>query len=43
MKIPYGQADFAGFRQAGKFYADKTPFLPELEAAERGQREVEAA
>ena len=38
MKIPYGQADFAGIRRDGKFYADKTIFLPELEAAERGRQ-----
>ena len=32
MKIPYGISDFAQIRDEGFFYADKTPFLPVLEA-----------
>jgi Predicted AAA-ATPase/PD-(D/E)XK nuclease superfamily len=32
MKIPYGISDFARIREKGFFYADKTPFLPVLEA-----------
>jgi hypothetical protein len=38
MKIPYGLSDFAGLRRGGMFYADKTPFLRELESAEAGYR-----
>jgi len=38
MKIPYGQADFAGIRREGYYYADKTMFLPQLESAEGGRR-----
>jgi len=32
MKIPYGISDFGRIREKGFFYADKTPFLPGLEA-----------
>jgi hypothetical protein len=32
VKIPYGISDFARIRGGGFFYADKTPFLPVLEA-----------
>jgi Predicted AAA-ATPase/PD-(D/E)XK nuclease superfamily len=32
MKIPYGISDFGQIRDKGFFYADKTPFLPVLEA-----------
>jgi hypothetical protein len=32
MKIPYGISDFGRIRDSGYFYADKTPFLPVLEA-----------
>ncbi|MFO0759090.1 MAG: AAA family ATPase [Byssovorax sp.] len=32
MKIPYGLSDFAQIRDEGFFYADKTVFLPVLEA-----------
>jgi hypothetical protein len=32
MKIPYGISDFGRIRDGGFFYADKTPFLPVLEA-----------
>ena len=32
MKIPYGISDFGRIRDKGFFYADKTPFLPVLEA-----------
>src|SRR5215468_901855 len=32
MKIPYGISDFGQIRAEGFFYADKTPFLPVLEA-----------
>jgi Predicted AAA-ATPase/PD-(D/E)XK nuclease superfamily len=32
MKIPYGMSDFSQIREEGYFYADKTPFLPVLEA-----------
>jgi len=32
MKIPYGISDFGSIRDRGFFYADKTPFLPVLEA-----------
>jgi hypothetical protein len=35
MKIPYGISDFATLRGEGFFYADKTPFLPVLEAGYR--------
>ena len=35
MKIPYGISDFATIRREGFFYADKTPFLPVLEAGYR--------
>ena len=34
MKIPYGISDFGQIRAEGFFYADKTPFLPVLEAGE---------
>ncbi len=40
MKIPYGMANFAQIRQGGYFYVDKTPFLPMLESAERGYRNL---
>jgi hypothetical protein len=33
VKIPYGISDFARIRGEGFFYADKTPFLPVLEAS----------
>jgi hypothetical protein len=32
MKIPYGISNFSQIRAGGFFYADKTPFLPVLEA-----------
>jgi hypothetical protein len=32
MKIPYGISDFGQIREKSFFYADKTPFLPVLEA-----------
>jgi hypothetical protein len=32
MKIPYGMSDFSQIREEGFFYADKTRFLPVLEA-----------
>ena len=35
MKIPYGISDFGTIRREGFFYADKTPFLPVLEAGYR--------
>jgi hypothetical protein len=35
MKIPYGISDFDQIRGEGFFYADKTPFLPVLEASYR--------
>src|SRR5262249_41265653 len=35
MKIPYGISDFGQLRTEGFFYADKTPFLPVLEAGYR--------
>ncbi len=35
MKIPYGISDFGQIRAEGFFYADKTPFLPTLEAGFR--------
>ncbi|HSN98131.1 MAG TPA: AAA family ATPase [Candidatus Nanopelagicales bacterium] len=35
MKIPYGISDFSQIREEGFFYADKTPFLPVLEAGYR--------
>jgi hypothetical protein len=35
MKIPYGISDFGQIRTEGFFYADKTPFLPVLEAGYR--------
>jgi len=35
MKIPYGISDFGQIRAEGFFYADKTPFLPTLEAGYR--------
>ena len=35
MKIPYGVSDFGLIRSKGFFYADKTPFLPVLEAGYR--------
>ncbi len=35
MKIPYGVSDFGQIREGGFFYADKTPFLPVLEAGYR--------
>ena len=35
MKIPYGLCNFELIRQEGFFYADKTRFLPELEAHHR--------
>jgi hypothetical protein len=35
MKIPYGISDFGQIREEGFFYADKTPFLPVLEAGYR--------
>lgn len=38
MRIPYGIADFATIRKEGFYYADKTPFLPQLERAESGYR-----
>ena len=36
MKIPYGRSSFEMIRSMGMFYADKTPFLPQLESAEDG-------
>jgi Predicted AAA-ATPase/PD-(D/E)XK nuclease superfamily len=35
MKIPYGISHFGTIRAEGFFYADKTPFLPVLEAGHR--------
>jgi hypothetical protein len=35
MKIPYGISNFGQIRAGGFFYADKTPFLPVLEAGYR--------
>ena len=35
MKIPYGICNFELIREEGYFYADKTPFIPELEAHHR--------
>jgi hypothetical protein len=35
VKIPYGISDFGTIRGEGFFYADKTPFLPVLEAGYR--------
>jgi hypothetical protein len=35
MKVPYGISDFGTIRGEGFFYADKTPFLPVLEAGYR--------
>src|SRR3954471_4020490 len=35
MKIPYGISDFGTIRGEGFFYADKTSFLPVLEAGYR--------
>ncbi len=35
MKNPYGISDFGQIRDEGFFYADKTPFLPVLEAGYR--------
>src|SRR5205085_6325842 len=35
MKIPYGISDFGTIRGEGFFYADKTPYLPVLEAGYR--------
>ena len=35
MKIPYGISHFGQIREEGFFYADKTPFLPVLEAGYR--------
>ncbi len=40
MKIPYGLSNFASLRTEGYFYADKTPFIPELENAPLGHRYV---
>ena len=36
MKIPYGMSSFALIREGGFFYADKTPFVPQLESGEIG-------
>ena len=38
MRIPYGRSSFSDIRRGGYFYADKTPFLPQLESAEAGFR-----
>ena len=38
MRIPYGTSNFSDIRRGGYFYADKTPFLPQLESAEAGFR-----
>jgi len=38
VRIPYGISSFSDIRHGGYFYADKTPFLPELESAEAGYR-----
>ena len=38
MRIPYGQSHFATLREDRAFYADKTPFLPQLENIEAGYR-----
>src|SRR6516225_8355753 len=35
MRIPYGISNFDLLRTGGYFYADKTPFLPVLEAGYR--------
>jgi Predicted AAA-ATPase/PD-(D/E)XK nuclease superfamily len=35
MKIPYGISDFGTIRGEGFFYADKTPYIPVLEAGYR--------
>ena len=37
MRIPYGLSNFAALRAERYFYADKTPFIPELESHEAGQ------
>ncbi len=38
MRIPYGQSNFAALRGEQYFYADKTPFIPELERHASGYR-----
>ena len=38
MRIPYGMSSFADIRRGEYFYADKTPFIPQLESAEAGYR-----
>src|SRR5215203_4981977 len=38
MRIPYGQSSFAALRADRYFYADKTPFLSELENMEAGYK-----
>src|SRR5262245_33608976 len=40
MKIPYGTSNFGIIRKEGLFYIDKTPFLPVLERAESGYRNL---
>jgi hypothetical protein len=40
MKIPYGTADFAWLRQGGFFYVDKTRFIPRLEDARLGRKNL---
>jgi hypothetical protein len=32
MKIPYGMSNFGELRRTGRFYADKTRFIPDLES-----------
>ncbi|MBK8254247.1 MAG: AAA family ATPase [Polyangiaceae bacterium] len=40
MRIPYGMSNFAAIRREKYFYADKTPFIPYLEAPEGGAKHV---
>jgi hypothetical protein len=40
MRIPYGISNFAALRRDRYFYADKTPFLAQLESLEVGSRYI---
>jgi len=40
MRIPYGKSNFAALRADRYFYADKTPFIPELESQTAGYDHV---
>jgi len=42
MRIPSGIASFSTIRREAYFYADKTPFLPQLESPEAAVKKGDA-